>query len=107
MRSDDKNYIQKGSEVDFSSDISGFFDVTPSSEAIPIGAITASRPRRSAKRTQLVRIDNLIQSSVEKQPRLNLSQLYFHHGVVLRNVSKDSFDTFLKTTSCQPNRYLE
>lgn len=54
MRSDDKNYVQKGSEVDFSSDISGFFDMTPSSEAIPIGTTTATRPRRSAKRAQLV-----------------------------------------------------
>lgn len=57
MRSDDKNYIQKGSEVDFSSDLSGFFDVTPSSEATPIGAAATTRPKRSAKRTQLVSLN--------------------------------------------------
>lgn len=63
MRSDEKNYIQKGVEVDFTSDIIDFFDIVnngPSGQAetqnidqLSIRTIN-ERPKRSAKRTHLV-----------------------------------------------------
>lgn len=74
MRSDDKNYIQKGVEVDFPSDVSGFFGINvenfrdhviTSNDAEVQKAVQQlsnvgqnggiDRPRRNTKRTHLVR----------------------------------------------------
>lgn len=75
MRSDDKNYIQKQIEVDFPSDVSGFFSINVDNfrdhvvtsndaevqkaleELSGVGQnIGGGRPRRNTKRTHLVRI---------------------------------------------------